>query len=120
MTSFGSRHGIEAESKSIFSPETTFKSIKDIYDPEFNANLTYTANIKINAGNPRKSRLLASQKINKVRLVESDIDWVEKKSNLKDFLIEMVNNERRLEASKLELIKCADFNLIDLFKQFDS
>ena len=60
MTSFGSRHGIEAESKSIFSPETTFKSIKDIYDPEFNANLTYTANIKINAGNPRKSKLVAS------------------------------------------------------------
>jgi len=45
---------------------------------------------------------------------------VEKKRNLKDFLILMINNERRLEASKLELIKCAEFNLIDLFKQFDS
>ena len=62
MTSFGSRHGIEVESKSLssFSPENTFKSIKDIYDPQFNANLTYTANFKINAGNPRKSRLIAS------------------------------------------------------------
>lgn len=35
MTTFGSRHGIEAELKSLhsFTPETTFKSIKDIYDP---------------------------------------------------------------------------------------
>ena len=35
-------------------------------------------------------------------------------------LIGLIYAERELERAKIELIKCADFNMLDLFKQFDA
>ena len=34
--------------------------------------------------------------------------------------IGLIYNERELEMAKIELVKCADFNVLDLFKQFDA